>query len=273
MSSPSFFYLRKFPSTGINGPGFGACLVPSLPSTSQRVQSVRHFTSPSKYCGPPIKLPLPYYHRLLCLRSRTTNFRQTRSLAGSSNKYTGLCPRKKLYYASPKAIEAIMLCKWHKWSSYPNLRRKQINQYFDLWYVFRMLDGILFQGMLRNCVLLKWRTPKGKLDCRSRTKVITDARRGPCVRIEVTKPLVNGPWTLAIMQERLNVLLYEMTQVFFLMNSRTCVPSQRSNKRCNRASNGRQFGYGSLFKKSLQEVDQKANRILKGPPGQWDLRR
>ena len=190
MSSAVPSILRKFPSPVIIGPGFRPRLVPSLPSTSQCVQSVRHFTSPSKYCGPLIKLTQSRYHRASCLGSGTIIFRQTRSTAAPSNIVTGLYSIRKLYYTGPKATKANMLCKWHTWSSYPNLRRKQINQYFDLGYVSRMLDGVLFRGLLRNCMVLRWKAPNGKLDCLSRTTLISDATRGPRARIEIMKPLL-----------------------------------------------------------------------------------
>lgn len=273
MSSPSFFYLWKFPSTVVIGPGFRPRLVPTLPPTSQCIQSVRQFTSPSKYCGPSIKATLPCYHRSSCLGSGTIIFRQTRSLAAPSNVFTGLDSNMKLYHTGRKTTKAIMLCKWHTWSSHRNLRQKQINQDFDLGYVSRILDGVLFRGSLGNCVELKWEAPKEKLDCLSRTTLITDARRGHRVRIEIMKPLANGPWTLEIMQERLDALLYEMTRVFSLMNTRNRVPFQRSNKRYGRSASGRRFGYGFLSRRLLREVQRKANRTLKGLPRPWDLRR
>ena len=191
MSSPFLFYLRKFPSTVIIGRRFGLPVVPTLPSISQGIHFIRQSTSFSKDCGSPIKLPLLCYHRLSGAESGTITFRQTRFLPAPSSILTGLYSNMKLHHTNPKATRASMLLRWGTWSFYPNVRRKQINQYFDLGYVFRMFDGILFHGLLRDCVRLKWQAPKGKLDCLSRTTLISDPRRGACALIEITEPLGN----------------------------------------------------------------------------------
>lgn len=247
MSSPSLFYLRTFPSTVIISRGFGPRVVPVLPLVSQSVQFVRQSTSFSKDCGYTTKLTQLSHHPLSCVLSGTINFRQARSVAARISLRAAVGSNKEHYYTKPGATKASMLSRWGTWSSYRNVRQKQINQYFGLRYVFRMFDEILFHGLLRHCVKLEWQTPTGKLDCLSRT-VISDNPRGPCVLIEIMDPLTNGPWTVAVLQERLDALLYEMTQVFFLVIRRNCVHFPRSSKR---AASGLRSKSGSSLGKLL----------------------
>lgn len=267
MLSPFLFYLRTIPSTVIIGWGFGPHVVPALPLISQSFQSVRQSTSFSKDCGSPIKLAQLRYHSSSCVLSGTINFRQARSVAASSSLLAGVRSNTKRYHTKPRATKASMLSRWGTWSSYRNVRQKQVNQYFSLGYVFRIFDRILFRGLLRHCVKLEWQAPTGKLDCLSRT-MFSDTRRGPCILIEIMEPLTNGPWTVAVLQERLDALLYEMTQVLFPMICRNCVPFQRSSKR---AASGLRSKYGSSFRKLLREVKQEANCSLKGLPKPWNL--
>lgn len=269
MSSPFLFYLRTVPSSVIIGRGFGFHMVPALPLLCQSIQFFRQSTSFSKGCASPIKLTQLCYHPLSCALSGTINFRQARYVAAPSSLLAGVGSNMRRYHTKPRATKASMLSRWGTWSSYRNIRQKQINKYFSLGYVFRMFDGIFFHGLLRQCVKLEWQTPTGKLDCLSRT-MISDTRRGPCILIEIMEPLTYGPWTFAVLQRRLEDLLYEMTQVFFLMICRDCVPSQRSSKR---AASGLRSKYGSSFEKLLREVKQEANRSLKGLPRPWNLRR
>lgn len=269
MSSPFLFHLRINPSTVIIGRKFGLHVVPALPLVSPSIPSVRQSMSFSKDCGSPIKLTQLCHHPLSCILSRTINFRHARSVAAPSSLRAGVRSNTKRYHTKPRATKASMLSRWGTWSSYRNVRQKQINQYFSLEYVFRMFDGILFRGLLRHCVKLEWQVPTGKLDYLSRT-IFSDTRRGPCILIEVMEPLTNGPWTVAVLQERLDALLYEMTQVFYLMICRNCAPFQWSSER---AASELRSKYGSSFRKHLREVKQEANRSLKGLPRPWNLRR
>ena len=191
-----------------------------------------------------------------------------RSSAGSRSILAAIYSKKKPYHTHLKAAKATMLRRLARWLSYRNFRPKQIKQYFDLEYVFRMLNTIFFGGLLHDRVELKWKSPVGKLDYLSRNKPIFDDRRGLRAEIEIVKPLTNGPWTPAMMLERYNALLYGMTWAFFEIYCHNCVLFQQSN---NRAARGRRSGYGSPFERFLQEVKQEANRISKGFPRPWDF--
>lgn len=271
MSSPFLFCPRKFPFIVIIGRRFGPYVIPRLFPTAQSIKGGRQSTSSSIDRGPPFHVPLLCHHRLSCIGSGTIDFCREKSPAAPSNFLAGLSFQTKPYHTDLKAIGAPKLSRWDTWLSLPNFRRKQTNQNFGLRHLSSILDEKIFEGLLRNCVLLRWvEAPMGKLDWLGRTTLISDAKRGPCTLIEVMKPLPNGPWTHKIMQERLDAVLYELTRVYFLMYIRNCVPYQRSN---NRAASGRQPGHGSLFSDLLQKVEQEANRKLRGLPRPWQLRR
>lgn len=138
--------------------------------------------------------------------------------------------------------------------------------------MFRILDNVLFGGLLGDIVVLRWvEALTGEPDRPSKTALILDVKRGPLYLIEVMRPRVaNGPWTPAIIQNYFEAMLYEMTTIFFLKYIRTDVPFQRSSSRAPR--NGR-LGNGSQFRKFLREVEQEANRTLKGLPKRWQLSR
>lgn len=267
----SHFLLRlsKSPSAIIIGRGFRPHVVPRLCSTAGSVRTARQSTSSSIDCGPQINFLLLCHHRLSCVGPGATNFRQNRSPAAPSGVLAGLYSQTKPYHTDFKATEAANFRRWDTWSSARNLRPKLINQHFNLGYVYRILDALLFNGLLGKGVVLRWvETPVGKTDWLSRTTLISDAKRGPCALVEVMKPLANGPWTLATVQECLEAVLCEMTHVFFLMYHRNCGLSQWSN---NRVAIGGQPGHGSSFRKLLRRVEQEANRTLKGFPRSWQL--
>ena len=248
--------------------GVGQHKISRLSSTSPSFRYLRQFASSSKHCRRPVKPPLLCYHPSLCVGFGTRNFRQMRSSAGSRSILAAIYSKKKPYHTHLKAAKATMLRRLARWLSYRNFRPKQIKQYFDLEYVFRMLNTIFFGGLLHDRVELKWKSPVGKLDYLSRNKPIFDDRRGLRAEIEIVKPLTNGPWTPAMMLERYNALLYGMTWAFFEIYCHNCVLFQQSN---NRAARGRRSGYGSPFERFLQEVKQEANRISKGFPRPWDF--
>lgn len=226
-------------------------MVPRLSYAAQSVHAARLLTSSSIACGPSIKALLLCHHRLSCIESRTINIHQTSSPAASSNVLASLDSKTMLYHTNSKATKAASLRSWDTWSPHASLRRKQIKQHFGLGYFSRILDQVLFCGLLSNRVVLRWvKAPKGKL-------------------IEVTKPLANGPWTQAIIQERMNAVLYGMTQAFVLMHRHNCVSFQRL---VGRDVSGGQSGYGSMFQKLLQRLEKEANRRLKGLPKSWQLR-
>lgn len=264
MSSPFLFYLGKFPSTMNIRRGSGPNAVRSLSSIAQSVRNVGQSTLSSKDLQPSIKLPLLCDHNLSRVASGDINLRQTTSPAASKNVVSGLGSTAKLYPTDCNATEASVR-RWKTWSSYPNPRRKQIKQYFGLPYISRILDEIIFRGQLGNHVLLRW---VERLDCSSRTTLISDAKRGPHILIEVMKPITDGPWTPEIMQQRLEAVLSAMTNVAFQMYIRDCVPFQQMT---NRAAKGRKSGYDSLYRKFLRGVEQEANLKLKGLPRLWDL--
>ena len=245
MSSPCSFYLRRVPSTMIAGGALGPRIFTSLYSTSQSIQMIRSSTRSSKDCGSRIKLLFQCRHPLSCVRSDTISFGQNKSLATPSNILAGLYSDKKLYHTGPKATEAHMLNRWNTWSFYRNVRRKQINQYFDLWYIFDIIDALLFQERLRNRVMLMWKAPTGKLDWPSRIPLILVTKKEPRVFIEIKKPLTDGPWTLAIIQECLEALLNEMAKLYFFMIRLSNSPFRLS---IDRAENRRQSECNSSFK-------------------------
>lgn len=255
MSSSYLFCLRKVPSTFTIGRAFGAHVAPRLPFTAYNVKGATLATSSSITCGAPIKLLLLSHHQPSYVGSRTINWPQSRSPAASSNILAGPNSKAKLYHTDFKATEAAEFRKWETWLSPRNFRRKQINQHFDLPYVFRIFDGLLFRGRLRNLVVLRWvDAPMGKPEQLSRNTSITDIRRWPCALIELTRSLCNGPWAGATIQERLEAMLYEMTRVYFLMY----------------ISRG-QSGHGPLFRKFLRRVEEEANHTLRGFSGLWQM--
>ena len=269
MSSPFSFCRRRLPSTMTISRGIGPHLVPISTSASPSFRFLRQFASFSKECRRPVKPPLLCYHRSLCVGFGTSNFRQMRSSAGPRSILTDIYSNKKPYHAHLKAAKATKLRNLARWLSYPNFRRKQIKQSFDLGFVFRMLNTIFFGNLLHDRVKLKWKDPMGKLDYLSKTTLTFDDRRGPCAEIEIGKPLTNGPWTPAMALARYNALLHSMTWAFSEIYCPNCVLFQQSN---NRAARGRRSGYGSPFERLLQEVKQEANRISKELPRPWDFR-
>ena len=269
MLSPFSFCRRRLPSTMTISRGIGPHVVPSSSSASPSSHFLLQLASFSKDCRRPVKPPLLCYHRSLCVRFGTSNFRQNGSPLGPRSILAGIHSKKKLYQTHLRAAKATMLRRLTTWLSHPNFRRKQIKRYFQLGYVFPMLNIIFFDGLLHGRVKLKWKDPMGKLDCLSRTKLISDDRRGLCAEIEIVKPLTNGPWSPATVLERYNALLYGMTRAFFEIYGPDCVLFLQSK---NRAARGRRSGYGSPFERLLREVKQEANRISKGLPRTWDFR-
>ena len=259
MLSPFSFCRRRLPSTMTISRGIRPHIVPSSSSASPSFCLLGQFASFSKDCASPVKLPLLCYHSSSYAGSGTINFRQTRFSAGSSSIFAGIYFNKKLYRTHTKATEttkASMLRKLEKWLSYPNLRKKQIKRDFNLPRVFHILDGIFFEGRLRDRVAVEWKDPK-EMDCLSRIGSTSDVRQRPCPLIEVSKPLTSGPWTLAIIRARLDALLYKMIQIYFVLY---CRDSQQLNKRAARRR------WSSSFKKLLREVKQEADRIFEGLP-------
>ena len=256
----SLFCLRKYTFTIFIGQRSLPHVVPHLCSTAQSFKVTRQSTSFSIYCGPPVKVLLPYRHPLSRIGSWIINFRQSRSPAALGNVSAGLYCRTKLYYTGPKATEAANLQRWDIWSSPRNLRRKQIIQYFNLRYISRILDKILLHGLSGNRMVLRWvETSVRKTDWLSRTTLISDAKGEPYVLVEVMKPVANGPWTHAIIQECLEAMLFEMAKMYFLMYSRNCGLCDEGHP-------------GSSFRKLLRRVEEEANRILEGFPRPWQLR-
>lgn len=175
-----------------------------------------------------------------------------------------------LCYTDLKTAKVAKYHSWDTWSSARNLRRKQINQHFDLGRISRILDKRIFRGLLVNRVVYRWvKAPLGKLEWVSRTTLISNVKGGPCALIEIMKPVANGPWTLTIIQERLEAVLYEMTQVFLLVYSRKCAPFQWSN---DQAVVGGLSGHGFSPRKLWREVEKEANRTLEGFPRSFQLK-
>ncbi len=252
----SHFCIRKFTSTIFIGQRFRHHAVPHLCSTAQSVKGTRQSMSFSIGCGPPVKVLLPYRHPLSRMGSEMINFRQSRSPAALSNVSAGLYCRTKLYHI---ATEATNLQRWDIWSSPRNFRRKQIIQYFNLRYISRILNKLLFPGLSGNRMVLRWvETSVRKTDWLSRTTLISDAKGEPYALVEVMKPVADGPWTHAIIQECLEAMLIEMAKIYFLMYSNYGL--------CHEGHPG------SSFRKLLRRVEEEANRILKGFPRPWQLR-
>ena len=268
--SPRFLFARlKLPYSTISSRGLGPRVIPSLSSRVQSIQNLIQSTSSGKESGSPIRLSLSYHRRFSCVGVGIIDFRQTRSPVAPSNLHARLYSNSRLCHTKRKATKAKMLCRWETWSRYSNFRPKQINEHFDLRLVFSIFNEILFHGRLGSRVMLSWGAPTGKPDWTSRIS-IADAKRGPRPSIEVMKPLAKGPWTNAIMQDRLEALLYAMTKVSFLMHCCNCIPFQPSD---GLAAHGQRSGKRSSWNKILRDVERKANRLLKGLPTQWNLRR
>ena len=196
------------------------------------------------------------YYRLPYAGSGTIKFRQTVSSAGSSGIIAGISFNKELYHAHLKATKASELRRLEVWLLYRNLRQKQKNLYFDLQLIFRILDEILFDGILRHRVIVEWIDSKEMPDRLSRTRLTSDARRGSCFLIEITKPLTSGPWTLAIIRARLDALVDEMAQINFELYCRDFVCFQHPDKRAVRAS----------LKRWVREVKQETDLLFEGLP-------
>ena len=256
MSSPFLFYLRQFPSNILNGRGFGPHVVPRLSSTAQGIKVARQSTSSRINLGPQSKAFLPCHHRVWCLGSRTIKLRQTRCPATPCNVLAVLCSTTELYTGT-KATEAASIYRWKIWLLYHNLRRKQINQSFRLRDVYGIFDDSIFGGLLGNRVVLRWvEAPTGKLDRLSKITSIPDVKQGLRLLIEVMKPVVNGPWPIAIIQDLLEAVLYQMTQIYCLY----FFSFQGSNN-------------PATSRRILREVEQEANRNLKGLPREWNIKR
>lgn len=259
MSLPFLFCFRKVSSSIITCRALGPLVVPHLDSTAQGVDRARNSTSSSICCGLLYRIPSA---------KLGLSFNSSYPLVMSSTKRHFATRATKLYHTDLGAAEAVELRRWGTWSSPRNVRQKQINQHFDLGRISRILDKIIFRGLLGNRVIFRWsKAPRGKLE--SKTTLISDVKRGPCTLIEVVKPLTNGPWTLAIIQEFLEATLFEMTEVFFLMYSRNCAPFQQAN---NQAWIGGLSRHEILPRKLWREVEKEANRTLKGFQRPWQLR-
>lgn len=244
----------------------GRHIVPNSSAASPNFLFLRQFASFNNDCASPVKLSLLCYHRSSYPGSGTINSRQTKSSASSSSTNASRFFNKELYHAHPKATKATKATKaknLHRlevWLLYRNLRQKQKNRYFDLQLIFRILDGRLFDGLLRHRVIVEWIDPKEMPDRLSRTSLTSDARRGSYLLIEITKPLTSGPWTLGIIRARLDALVDEMAQIYYELNYRDFVCFQHPNKRAVRGL------WSSPFKKLLREVKQEADSIFKGLP-------
>ena len=260
MSLPFSFCRRRFLSTIIFSRGTSPHRVPNCITTSPSFLFLRQSASFNKDCASPIKLSLPCRYRSSYAGSGTINFRQTRSSAGSSGIIASISFNKELYHAHLKATKVCDLRRLEVWLLYRNLRQKQKNQYFDLQLIFRILDRILFDGLLRHRVIVEWIDPKEMPDRLSRTGLTSDARRESCLLIEITKPLASGPWTLAIIRARLDALVDEMAQIYFELYCRDLVCFQHPNKRALRGL------WFSPFKKLLREVKQEADLLFEGLP-------
>ena len=269
MSPPFLFAHLKFPYSAVSGWGLGSRVIPSLSPRAQSIQNSIQSTSSRKESGSPIRLSLPYHRRFSCVRVGIIDFRQTRSLVAPSNLHARLYSNGRLGHTERKATKAEMLRRWKTWSRYSSFRRKQIKRRFNLRRVLSIFNEILFHGGLGSRVVLTWAAPTGKPDWPSRIAIV-DAKQGPRLSIEVMEPLAKGPWTNAIMQDRLEALLYAMTKVSFLMNRCNCVHFQPSD---DPAVHGQRSDKCSSWNKKLRDVERKANRMLKGLPNQWNLRR
>ena len=264
MSSQFLFPLRRFSSIAIVGRGFGSHAV------YHAVKGAMQSTSSGINSGLLINVLPLYYHRLPDVGSRTITYDQTRTQAASSNEITDLYLNIELYITNLEAMKAAQLRRWGTWSSLRSIRRSQINQHFGLRYVFRVFDKLLFRGLLDGCVKLEWvETPTENLGWLSRNSMISDAKRGPYVFIQIVKPAATGTWTHATLQERLEAMLFEMTQVFFVIYIQNGIPFQRPGYR---AASGRQSGDGILFENLLQGVKQEADRTLIGFSRPWQVR-
>ena len=243
--------------------GIGPHMVPNSSAVSPSFLLLRQFASFNNDCASPIKLSLLCYYRSSYAGSGTINIRQTRSSAGSSGIIAGISFNKELYHPHPKATKATKASKLRRlevWLLYRNLRQKQKNQDFDLQLIFRILDGMLFDGLLRHRVIVEWIDPKEMPDRLSRTELESDARRESYLLIKITKPLTSGPWTLAIIRARLDALVDEMTQIYYELYCRDFDCFQYPNKRAVRGL------WSSSFKKLLQEVKQEADPIFERLP-------
>ena len=263
MSSPFSFCRRRFPSTVIFSRGIGPHIVPISSAVSPSCLLLRQFASFENDCASPIKLSLLCYYRSSYAGSGTINIRQTRSSAGSSGIITDISFNKGLFHAHPRATRATKdseLRRLEVWLLYRNLRQKQINQNFDLQLIFRILDEILFDGLLRHRVIVEWIDPKEMPGRLSKTSLASDARRESCLLIEITKPLTSGPWTLAIIRARLDALVDEMTQIYYELYCRDLDRFQHSKKRAVRGL------WSSSFKKLLREVKKEADPIFERLP-------
>ena len=98
------------------------------------------------------------------------------------------------------------------------------------------------------------------VDWLSSTALKSDAERGLHALIDVRKPVAYETWTLTIMQECLESMLFEMTWVFLVVYIHNGVPFQRSYYL---AASGGQCGHGSSFKILVEEVARDANGTLK----------
>ena len=268
MSLPFFSRLHKFTSTTVVGQGSGSHVIPRLISATHSVRNLRHSEFSGKEIGPSNKSPLLCRYHLSCVRSGIIAPRQTTSPAAAKNVPVDLNSNGNLYSINSRAGEASMLNRWNTWASWPNYRRKLNNQNFSLWCVFHIFDSTLFHGLVPKNVKLRWVDPPiGKPGWLSRTVLKSDAKRGYCLSIEIMKPQTKGTWTNAIMQERLEALLLEMTEVLFFMQSCSCIPFQQSVGRV--AS----FGNRSSRRKMLRATEKKANLLLKGLPKPWKMGR
>ena len=262
------FARLTFPFPAIVRRGHGPHLISSLSSKAQSARSFTQSTSSSKESGSPTRLSLLCHHRSSSVGVGIINLRQTRPPIVPNSLHARLSSSMKLRHTNDEATRDRMLRRWVTWSRYSNFRPKQINRHFDLRLVCSILDEVIFDGVLGNCVVLRWGALTGKPDWSSRT-IVADTKRGPRLLIVVMKPLAKGTWTNAIMQGRLEALLYAMTEVVFLMHRYSRVPFQPSN---DLAEHGQRSGKRSSLKKMLRDVEQQANQWLRLPK-RWNLRR
>lgn len=256
MSTSYLFCLRKFPTTYTIRRTFGVHVALRLPSTAYSIEGATLATSSSTIRGASIEPLPPSHRRLSCVGARAIDWPQRQSSAAPSNLTAGLHSKAKRYQTDRKATQVAALHDWKTWLSLPNFRRRQINQHFGLWYVFRIVNELLFYDRLDSLVVLRWVDgPIGKLEQLSRTTFITDVKRGPYALIELTRPLRNGPLSEEVIQERLEAMLYEMTGVYSLLF----------------ISRG-QSGNGPLCRQFLQRVQDEANHTLSGFSRQWQLK-
>ena len=245
MSPPFIFCLRKSSSSRFTGRGLGPIVFPRSFKTATTSMSF------SINCG--------LWHRIPSAGPGLGLHNSYPMVMSSSNR------AMKPYHTDLKAAK---FSTWNTWSLPSSIRRKQINQYFHLGHISRIFDDLLFRGLLKKRLVLRWVEPStGKPEWLSRTTLISDVKRGPCALIEVVKSPAHGPWTVPTIQEYLEALLHEMTKVFFLMPENCASFARSKDQAATGGLSGQEVSAGKLWR----EMELDANRKLKGFPRLWQL--